>query len=493
VTWTADAQGEFDVLMMRPAGGAGPSSQADVSRALQWTFPRARSVVVLRLYRSYRRFDGRFILLVDVNQERPGRHVVKLGQGKPAETIRQELHAYQQCWPKTVRHDPVLMPLVAGCNRQGWSSLIYGDAQQFIGRAGAVPLETAVLDCVLRGSPCVASLRQLLFQLYERLDWLLYRGAELDCSSQTRDGIHFRLPRVWGSLQLWNHHQGPERQSAERWRMVREVRHTADTSNEPSGRFLDPVDYLEYVKQFTTWQVPRREVTGQRSDTGVADLPAERPRTRPADDLIPSFWRGPSHGDLHGLNVLVGRIEDRALWPAVFDYEDMAWDNAIGWDFVKLETELKIRALKEIYPTVALDQFANRVQQFEEGLNRWTDYCQNHRTWPALDCLPLDQPPADRHPDSGTSLPAFTHETLSQGLGITAQQLCRLRAIVLESRHRAAQILGYGRGRSEPWLREHRFLLMCYGVSTVRFDNVDDFLLMAAFKSAGVAAAWLCG
>ena len=64
-------------------------------------------------------------------------------------------------------------------------------------------------------------------------------------------------------------------------------------------------------------------------------------------DLIPRMLRGCAHGDLHGRNILVGIVRDQAMWPTVFDYEDMGPCNLIGWDFVKLETELKIRA----YPT----------------------------------------------------------------------------------------------------------------------------------------------
>jgi hypothetical protein len=55
----------------------------------------------------------------------------------------------------------------------------------------------------------------------------------------------------------------------------------------------------------------------------------------------------------------------------------------------------------------------------------------------------------------------------------------------------AAVHLGVDRGRPREWLEEYYFLLMCYGVSVVRFGNVQWRELLAAYVSAGVAAARL--
>ena len=92
---------------------------------------------------------------------------------------------------------------------------------------------------------------------------------------------------------------------------------------------------------------------------------------------MPVVVRGPSHGDLHGRNVLVGVEDgkDEVVHPALFDYEHMAADNLIGWDFVKLETELKIRA----YPYVFADQgpirrYIAAVQAFELELAEKTEH-----------------------------------------------------------------------------------------------------------------------
>ena len=91
----------------------------------------------------------------------------------------------------------------------------------------------------------------------------------------------------------------------------------------------------------------RREVLGmlsyQRNDlidpVDFLRSVAECPETCP---LL--LW-GCSHGDLHGHNVLLSELQNDVDLPAVVDFGDMSLDNLVGWDFVKLETELKARAL----------------------------------------------------------------------------------------------------------------------------------------------------
>lgn len=492
VHWSVEAQSQLEPV-------ASPTSRkVTLEQALQATFPLAQTILVLKLNFGYRDYENRFILLVDVEQERrPGRYVVKVGLGEQAQEVRAECNAWTQCWPPTVRHDPVLMPLVAGYDGLGVSSLIYGDAQQFIRPATRQPqsepkpLEEAVLSCVLSGEPSISSVCELLFQLYERMACLLYSDARTrpDSASASPQDPHFCMRRVWESMQLWHADEGPKRLSHECYRTVWEVRSTNDKSTEAASKYLDPVSYLEFVKRFTKWQVPRREVTGRRKDAGLEILEPKDNWPGSMDRLIPSFRRGRSHGDLHGRNVLVGEIDGRVLWPAVFDYEHMSRDNWIGWDFVKMETELKIRALCKIFPDLALVRFANYVQEFEWQLNLWTQHCDDRHSWPRVCDLPRSSPPEDRHPKAGLSPEACCHETAETVRSPTTEhRLCRLRAVLLQIRQRAAHILGYRCSRSAEWWREYQFLLMCYGVCSVRFENLDKFLLMAAFKSASVAA-----
>jgi hypothetical protein len=175
--------------------------------------------------------------------------------------------------------------------------------------------------------------------------------------------------------------------------------------------------------------------------------------------VIPRMLRGCAHGDLHGRNILVGIVRDRAMWPTVFDYEDMGPGNLVGWDFVKLETELKFRAYLDIFGGRKAADFVKKVREFELALNIRTEACHLDRDWP----------------DAGD--PASPGE--------------RLRAILLAIRRMAAQQMGSSHGRPNDWLEEYYFLLLCYGSSTGRFANLQHRERMGALISAGVAASRL--
>ena len=168
--------------------------------------------------------------------------------------------------------------------------------------------------------------------------------------------------------------------------------------------------------------------------------------------------RGCGHGDLHGRNVLVAIVRERARWPAVFDYEHMGPANLLAWDFVKMEVELKIRAYTALFAGKRTDAFIRSVQECEVELARQTEECQGGRSWPEV---------ADRAPP---------HE--------------RLRALLLTLRRQAALHLGIDAGRpSREWLDEYYFALTAYGVHAGRFVNLGRLHLLAAYVSAGVACA----
>ena len=143
--------------------------------------------------------------------------------------------------------------------------------------------------------------------------------------------------------------------------------------------------------------------------------------------------------------------------------------NFIGWDFVKLETELKIRVYPRLFrvPLTKADEggrsarlFAEEVQTFEQQLSARTEWCRENDDWPSIR-------------DTGTSPDN------------------RLHWLLLRLRRRAHWHLGVDLGRPRLWLEEYYFLLMCYGVCSARFDNLQDKERTAAFVSAGVACARL--
>jgi tetratricopeptide (TPR) repeat protein len=158
----------------------------------------------------------------------------------------------------------------------------------------------------------------------------------------------------------------------------------------------------------------------------------------------------------------------KALWPVVFDYEDMSPGNWLGWDFVKMETELKVRAYPSVFsgPLTADrgaaeggELFVESVFRHESETARETERRHRNNAWPIV--TDAASPPE------------------------------RLGRLVLEVRHRAALHLGVNVGRANRWLEEYYFLLAYYGVYAGRFDNLPDKERVALLVSAGVAAARL--
>ena len=112
--------------------------------------------------------------------------------------------------------------------------------------------------------------------------------------------------------------------------------------------------------------------------------------------------------------------------PAIYDYEDMARANLIGWDFMKMEVELKIRALPLAFcdsPMALVD----RAMQFELELAEMTE--QMH--------------------DRGE-----VEFAVSGG-----ERAERLAHIILGLRRQAQRQLGTQRQRDREWLEEYYFLL----------------------------------
>ena len=394
---------------------------------LKQIFPENSTAIVQDVYVSYRVREGEYILLVELTQakERDGLYVVKIANDE--QRLQRKLDGWTTCRPDGLRHDLVLTMLEPRGDEDGkLIALIYADADQIIGVDETLSLEQAMLDCVRFGVPTPESIADCLFMLYERLGLLLYRNSYTDDLSApanpSEPAVPFSAERLDEKLT-----ENLERYQAEAGPAF-DVRANANTAADTAGlpeALLPP------------------------------HLFAAEVLARP-DELIPRLRRGHGHGDLHGRNVLVGRIGDRVLWPAVFDYGDMGTDNLLGWDFVKLETEFKIRAYPELFPTRVLP-YATEIIRLERDLDIETEACRDANRWP-------DSPQADT-------------------------PLARFRWLVLMIRRHAANHLGLYCGRSREWLAEYYFLLAIYGLNGIRFDNLTDVQRLAGYLSAGVAAA----
>jgi hypothetical protein len=397
------------------------NQMSNIEQTLQQVFPQAQIAIVQNLYSGFRVRDGEHILLVEIanSNERDGLTVVKLG---PPEKLQQEWNAWQNCRPHGLRHDLVLMPLQrvpeAGDTPL---ALVYQDAQQLIGVDETLTLERAMLDAVRLGEPDIRSVADALFQLYERLGLLLYRhSVEADLATETNFTPQMLDRKLKENLEAWE---------------------------KPTGQ---PMAHRIAVNQITL-EAPLRNHYRDPAELFSFILKQENP-----GEYIPRMLRGRSHGDLHGRNVLVGRVGTRVLWPAVYDYGDMRLDNWIAWDFVKMETELKIRTYAAILPF----EMARHVVPFEVELFAATESARQSGQWPS-------------EPKNPTPLE-------------------RLKWLVLQIRKFAGAHLSY-RGRHGFWLAEYYFLLSLYGLNGGRFPNLTSAEQLGALLSSGCAAKRFLG
>jgi tetratricopeptide (TPR) repeat protein len=210
---------------------------------------------------------------------------------------------------------------------------------------------------------------------------------------------------------------------------------------------------------------------------------------------------GRSHGDLHGRNVLVGVQRGEAEYPAVFDYGEMGDGNVPVWDFVKLETEMKVRLLLGLY-------------EDEEARSALFNLPADAPRMPGLGA---GGPPGQAQGGEGRRLRAhrlafaFRFENLLAdlterihrvanpespeppgGRGVTGNaRVDRALALFCRVRQEAALFLGDRqpqRGARGQWRDEYYFAAAVYGLCTAKFDYKE---VEAAFAlvSAGVAAA----
>ncbi len=327
-------------------------------------------------------------------------------------------------------HDSILMLLRQGAVAENGEllSIIYEDAHHVIGMGQVLSLEDAVLDCCVWGTPKVPSITMLIRSLYERFGADFYNRSRVRSSSQE----NMTRLQAWKNFKVWLSDWDDKLDPGEQPQLDR-IQIRREVLGSLSGKWnsvIDPVDYLRSVDQ--------------------------------CPQYCPLLLWGSSDGDLHGRNVLVTAVSDEVALPAVFDYADMGLDNLVGWDFVKLETELKIRALPRLHGHVGTwPEYHAAVLGFECHLAHCTLAMHNEQEAPKTD--------------------------------LGSHGLHRLAEILLTIRQQARRHLGIQRLRDRQWLEEYYFLLACYGVYASRFDTYRGYprQIGAAYISAGVAARQL--
>jgi tetratricopeptide (TPR) repeat protein len=424
VIWTRRAEQRYaSALQSGQETTEATGSPTGLHNWLQNAFSDAIDVIVLNYYIGFKNRKGEHILRVDVHRQGTANtYVVKLARH---ERLAQERHAWIQCTLNDT--NPVFMRLLAVPDPQvegRLCAIVYQDAEAHIGSESTLWLETAVQNCVRFNRPTLPSILRVLHDVYTQTR-RLYESASLKLAKNV--GIETMPSRerpnhrhlLFNSLNSWNK---PAEMSIRR-------RVNAAFSIGFS-QFLDPVDYFHFLD-------------GEQKKANV----------------LPDQFRGLSHGDLHGRNLLVG-MDDReeAGFPSLFDYEHINEDNLVGWDFVEMETELKIRCYDRVFADCEGTKLTQSIQEFEWRLADATKHAHDTRHWPI-----------DREAASPED---------------------RLFAILLAIRQEAFDTLSRPRAGSIQWLHEYFFLLGAYALNTVRYDNQTPLQRMAAYISAGVAAAF---
>jgi tetratricopeptide repeat protein/uncharacterized protein associated with vWA-MoxR-VMAP ternary system len=411
--------------------GPPPLDQAAISERLAQAFPQADVLVVLDHYVGFKHRRGEHIVQVELRESGVARKlVVKLADPK---RLAREHAAWKKCGIDGTT--PVFMEL-RGCPEGAAGdqlvAIAYQDANEHIGIDETIRLEDAVRRSVRFGSPSLPSIVVVLRDLYAQLDRLHQRSALAPFAAAgietmptgKRSGERHRIA---DTVVGW---------SAGDPLTIRQQANAAFAIG--SSAFCDPIDALKF------WD-------------------AELRANRMPDALPAALIRGLGHGDLHAQNSIVG-IDDRedARFPTLFDYERIEDDNLVGWDFVEMEIELKVRLFDAIFPSANIAALVREVHRFEDDLNDLTRHCVERLDW-SRESAEANAPRA------------------------------RLLAVLLAIREKAFRALGKQRGDSRDWFREYLLLLCCYGATTVRYENQTPHQRAAAFASAGTAAARLEG
>jgi tetratricopeptide (TPR) repeat protein len=437
---------------------------ARFSRELRLVFADARAIAVAECLDGYsRNHDERVVLGVDVRTAASHHtHVVKLGTVR---AVGRDFDGFLRCLQRRSVASRVFVRLRRRPLPQGRVAVIYEDAARFFGPAeeglGPRTLEYAVSRAVLDGAPDPVSVERVIRQIYTDLHRWFYRGAR----ANRQRALRFYRARLRRAAERW---------TAEPWRrdMRRDLlwllcsQDPADGSRSPV--YLDPCDYVGWALR---------------------------------EGRLPPTFTGRAHGDLHGRNILVGIQRGEAEYPAVFDYGEMSARNVLAWDFVKLETELKVRLLEPLYEDPACRATLHQLGP-HYGLR--PEFCQPDR-----------RPSAET--DAGAARAcrlafAFVFETvlaeLTRRIGRLANadspeppggrtitgniRMDRALAVLLRVRQEAALFLGElqpQRGDRHAWRDEYGFALAAYGVSTAKYAPYREIEAGFALVSAGVAAA----
>lgn len=435
------------------------------SRLLSALFPN-EMVVIYQRAGGFDRHKLQHALIVEAFSNTTSEAVIDATQGRVAvvkigiaKDIQKEVEGWHSVCPPGFSSDTVLLGLrdleTTEIDSSGkiWKAIQYEDANQKIGATEIVTLESTILDTCRTNSPTCLSVSDCILDVYHRLHQHFYSGAVEENSENT--GIQQRIVGLH-----YPPHSRPDDGARDlkdwqlvgrstRWRTDEVCRRTRLQANQLLREFASQPSSSGIVMPARDPIQVVDDMLAMFSVAGSEESEAESMRQWLAG-WLPPLTRGKTHGDLHGRNGLVGLYEEHANFPVVFDYEHSGAGKLIGWDFVKLEFETKIRVFEAILGSLSLRAFGKEVIRFERQL--WEDTEQ-------------------------------LQQMVASG---AAQPLDRLRYLLLTLRHRAAYSLGASKVRTGNWLEEYKFLCSLYATTSSRY-SYSDHQRVAALLSAGIA------
>jgi len=341
------------------------------------------------------------------------------GAKSAIKALRKEYDAWKKLEGYLESPDPVFMTLTDPTPDGSRELLEYDAAGRAIGTSEVASLENVVIRSCRWGSPTAESVAQRIRYVLDYMCRKLYSHARAKNSEEVAEYYKIKLREA---IKIsWR----PER--------VRRVRPLLLSLGGKPAKFQDPVDWINWVL----------------SPEGTK--------------CVPECNFGPCHGDLHGRNVLIGLSNGVAVDEAVYDFEEMTLDGPIAWDFVKLEMELRVRALPFAIQSLGggNDDFRHALE-FERALYEG----MKKLSGPSLR-------PDEAHPvEFDNEYPAPWR---------------RLFEILLAIRRCAKACLS-GRERSKCWKEEYLFTLAAYAVNTAKYDPYETIHQTLAYIAGGVAA-----
>ncbi len=499
VTWLSDASRDLDQSLI---------DQASNELVHVFASSGAKEVVVTQRFSGFSdEPQKKLIIAVEIQfSHGSNAHVVKLGD---TDQVDGDCAGWDQCATRQGIASRMFIAPVSGPISEQRQAVIYSDVYQYYFDNGRddkpQELEFVIERSINNNTPTYTSIERVLTQVFTEAHRCFYKQAKVDPTSQQIIHCVRRSLRIGEShevLERWQRSDFLQLRRDAAW--LTSVHRVPDCLDRPS--YIDPVDFMRWVcdsrpslSEGSESQaiVPNRSEphAGEQLNTMNATF-AERKATMAERQVtIPEMLIGPAHGDLHGRNIIVGTMRDEAEWPAVFDFDKMANDNIVAWDFAKLEMELKCRLfqqlldsaeereqlqkLLDIHPlpplptTIRLTPEESQVQQraemleliyaIERRLDSWTKQLTRVSLAKRMDATFAGEIP-------------------------TSTPIGRAMQIIFRIRKEAAIYLGFERHREDKWLDEYYFALACYGVASAKWHSANDHMAWA-LVSAGVACA----